>query len=98
MNGRELFYQNNVSELIVDKQASILVCGGGDLDKNVFRNLYKKSCLGFKDLVALEASVANHFHLFLLDVSESRDINRFVAKAGVGWTRNALSVSRLSVT
>ena len=39
MNVRELFYQNNVSELIVDKQASILVCGGGDLDKNVFKRL-----------------------------------------------------------
>lgn len=39
MNGRELFYQNNVSELIVDKKASILVCGGGDLDKNVFKRL-----------------------------------------------------------
>lgn len=39
MNERELFYQNNVLELIGDKKASILVCGGGDLDKKVFEKL-----------------------------------------------------------
>jgi len=39
MNERGIFYQNHVLELIVDKKSSILVCGGGDLDKKVFENL-----------------------------------------------------------
>jgi ubiquinone/menaquinone biosynthesis C-methylase UbiE len=39
MNERELFYYNSVLELIVDKKVSILVCGGGDVDKKVFEKL-----------------------------------------------------------
>jgi len=39
MDERELFYQNNVLKLITNKNSSILVCGGGDLDKNVFERL-----------------------------------------------------------
>jgi hypothetical protein len=44
MNERELFYQKNIEDLIDDKNASILVCGGGELDKNVFERL------GFKNV------------------------------------------------
>lgn len=39
MDDRELFYQQNVQELIPDKNSTILICGGGDLDKNVFERL-----------------------------------------------------------
>jgi len=39
MNERERFYQNGVRDLIKDKNASILVCGGGLLDKNIFEKL-----------------------------------------------------------
>jgi len=37
MNERGIFYQNHVLELIVDKKSSILVCGGGDLDKKYLK-------------------------------------------------------------
>lgn len=39
MNERELFYQNGVRALIKDKNASILICGGGELDKTIFFRL-----------------------------------------------------------
>ena len=39
MNERHLFYENTVSELIKDRNASILVCGGGTLDKDIFLKL-----------------------------------------------------------
>lgn len=39
MNERERFYQNGVRDLIKDKNASILVCGGGELDKTIFEKL-----------------------------------------------------------
>lgn len=39
-----MFYHDVVNDLIKDKNASILVCGGGTLDKNIF----EKS--GFKDV------------------------------------------------
>jgi len=39
MNERELFYQNTIQELIQDINASILVCGGGDFDKDIFEKL-----------------------------------------------------------
>jgi ubiquinone/menaquinone biosynthesis C-methylase UbiE len=39
MDDREFFYQSNIQELIKDKNASVLVCGGGDFDKNVFERL-----------------------------------------------------------
>ena len=42
---RELFYHNVVNELISSKKASILVCGGGHLDKMCFEKL------GFSDVV-----------------------------------------------
>lgn len=44
MDEREKFYQNGVSDLIEDKNASILVCGGGSLDKAIFERL------GFHDV------------------------------------------------
>jgi SAM-dependent methyltransferase len=44
MNERETFYQNGVRDLIEDKNASILVCGGGTLDKGIFEKL------GFHDV------------------------------------------------
>lgn len=43
MDEREQFYQNNVSKLITNKNSSILVCGGGELDKNVFERLGYKN-------------------------------------------------------
>jgi len=39
MDERKKFYQNSVSKLIGDKNASILICGGGELDKSVFENI-----------------------------------------------------------
>jgi SAM-dependent methyltransferase len=45
MDERQLFYENVVNELILSKNASILVCGGDDLDKKVFEKL------GFHDVV-----------------------------------------------
>ena len=39
MNERKNFYQESVSTLIKDKDASILICGGGDLDKTIFEKL-----------------------------------------------------------
>ena len=39
MNERNLFYERTVSELIKNKKASILVCGGSALDKNIFSKL-----------------------------------------------------------
>jgi SAM-dependent methyltransferase len=39
MTKRELFYQKGVLAQIKDKNASILVCGGGLLDKTIFENL-----------------------------------------------------------
>lgn len=39
MNEREAFYRRIVSEQIRDKGASILVCGAGGLDKQVFTDL-----------------------------------------------------------
>lgn len=44
MNEREIFYQNGVRDLIKDQNASILVCGGGLLDKYIFEKL------GFHDV------------------------------------------------
>lgn len=44
MNERESFYLNSVKDLIADKHSSILVCGGGPLDKNIFETL------GFQDV------------------------------------------------
>jgi SAM-dependent methyltransferase len=44
MNEREAFYQKIVSEQIKDRDASILVCGAGSLDKQIFANL------GFSDV------------------------------------------------
>lgn len=44
MNERDAFYEKVVQERIQSKTASILVCGGGMLDKNVFQNL------GFSDV------------------------------------------------
>ena len=38
MNDRESFYRNTVSELIPDKDASVLVCGGGSVDRDVLRD------------------------------------------------------------
>lgn len=39
LNVREAFYQSVVTEQIIDKDASILVCGAGNLDKQVFADL-----------------------------------------------------------
>ena len=39
MNERVNFYQESVSILVKDKSASILICGGGDLDKKIFQKL-----------------------------------------------------------
>lgn len=39
MNEREVFYLDGVRDLICDKSASILVCGGGELDKDIFERL-----------------------------------------------------------
>jgi SAM-dependent methyltransferase len=39
MNARQSFYQNSVATLITDRNATILVCGGGPLDKEVFEQL-----------------------------------------------------------
>ena len=39
MDERSLFYKNIVKEMIQSKDASILVCGGGDLDRSVFKKL-----------------------------------------------------------
>jgi SAM-dependent methyltransferase len=39
MNERIKFYQESVSSLITYKEASILICGGGDLDKTIFEKL-----------------------------------------------------------
>lgn len=39
MNVRASFYQTVVAEIISDRNASILVCGGGTLDKSVFESL-----------------------------------------------------------
>jgi SAM-dependent methyltransferase len=39
MDERGTFYQKVVRNLIEDKNASILVCGGGTLDKTIFENL-----------------------------------------------------------
>lgn len=39
MNERETFYQNGVRDLINDKSASVLVCGGGPFDKKIFGEL-----------------------------------------------------------
>ncbi|MCB0479592.1 MAG: hypothetical protein KDC84_15600, partial [Crocinitomicaceae bacterium] len=36
---RSHFYSKVVDELIPDKNASILICGGGELDKNTFLEL-----------------------------------------------------------
>lgn len=44
MDQRETFYLNCVCNLIKDKNCSILVCGGGTLDKNIFEKL------GFHDV------------------------------------------------
>lgn len=44
MNERETFYYDGVRDLIKDKNASILVCGGGILDKTVLEKL------GFHDV------------------------------------------------
>jgi SAM-dependent methyltransferase len=44
MNERETFYLNCVCDIIKDKNSSILVCGGGPLDKNIFEKL------GFHDV------------------------------------------------
>lgn len=44
MDQRETFYLNCVCNLIKDKDCSILVCGGGTLDKNIFEEL------GFHDV------------------------------------------------
>ena len=39
MNERKNFYQESVSNLIKNQDASILICGGGDLDKTIFEKL-----------------------------------------------------------
>ena len=39
MNDRERFYHETVDSLIKDKSASVLVCGGGERDKNTLENL-----------------------------------------------------------
>lgn len=39
MNKRETFYKKTVSDLITDKNSSILICGGGHLDKTIFEML-----------------------------------------------------------
>lgn len=39
MNEREQFYHKIVQELIPDRHASVLICGGGLLDKNIFAGL-----------------------------------------------------------
>jgi SAM-dependent methyltransferase len=44
MNPRHAFYRKVVAELISDKDASILICGAGPLDKETFESL------GFKDV------------------------------------------------
>lgn len=36
---RRKFYLNTVNELIKDKKSSILICGGGELDKSIFNKL-----------------------------------------------------------
>jgi SAM-dependent methyltransferase len=38
-NRRKIFYLRVVNELIKDKEANILVCGGGYLDKSIFEEL-----------------------------------------------------------
>lgn len=44
MNTRERFYHAAAGELIPDRGASILICGGGSLDKQIFESL------GFRDV------------------------------------------------
>lgn len=44
MKAREKFYTNIVKKVISDKEAPILICGGGELDKNIFIDL------GFKNV------------------------------------------------
>ncbi len=44
MDERRSFYEKIVQQRIQRKTASVLVCGGGDLDKNVFEKL------GFQDV------------------------------------------------
>jgi SAM-dependent methyltransferase len=44
VNERRSFYQNTADELIEDRRASVLVCGGSILDKEVFEEL------GFHDV------------------------------------------------
>ena len=36
---REIFYQKIVKEIITDNESSILICGGGILDKSIFEGL-----------------------------------------------------------
>ena len=38
MNNRETFYRNVMEELITDKTSSVLVCGGGQLDRDTLQN------------------------------------------------------------
>ena len=44
MNPRAQFYETVVGELLTDRNASVLVCGGGSLDKSVFE------ALGFRNV------------------------------------------------
>ena len=45
MDERIKFYERCVDEMLISKNASILVCGGGILDKNVFHSL------GYKNVI-----------------------------------------------
>ena len=38
-NPRDIFYSTIVNKRITNKDASILICGGGPLDKEIFLNL-----------------------------------------------------------
>lgn len=61
MDERTQFYHNVVREIIRDKNSSVLVCGGGSLDKDIFVGL------AFKDVTIsnLDSRMSeNQFHPF----------------------------------
>lgn len=92
MDSRETFYLKVISEMIVDKDASILICCGGDIDKIIFE------LAGFKNVTISnldERMVGNEFlpfkyeHEDIISLSfEDETFDYIIVRDGIHHTRS----------
>lgn len=59
LNSRDIFYKNNIEKFIINKNSSILICGGGILDKTLFEQS------GYTNVIISNVDKRDNIDLFL---------------------------------